>query len=495
MKPPPIREPIDWDEAVRLHRQGRTCAEIAREFEYSLITVRRALGARGVKLRGRPIPVTDRWRTALYRTWKWMRAKCRSRTSRSYAQVGARGIDFCAQWEQFPAFESWARRTGYQPGLALDRLRQDRDFAPKNCRWVPVAELHRKLARHEPVYTIEAFGERRGPMAWSRDRRCKVSLASLLRRIGAGWQAEAAIATRPGEVSPSSIRRPPAERPRIKRLDPARLRRLLERGLTVMQIAPLLGSSHKTVRLHARRLGLYRPAPAGLTSTKRGSRLYRTWHAMLRRSRGSGASRAPRVCRPWQTFDGFLAWAMESGYRLGRTMIRKHPRSDWAPENCVWVSKSRTSDFQLPPSKPQPPRWTVEAFGEVKGPTAWSRDPRCQVCLTTLTKRLRRGDAAERAITDPPMNGGQGRARYHLISAFGITKGFMEWVRDPRCKVMSTGLHDRLRRGWTPEDAIETRPFCKPAGGVRRGAKGKGARSGKRGAGGARRSVARSLER
>src|SRR6266436_5783422 len=138
MRPPPIREQIDWDEAVRLHRQGKSTAEIALELERSPITVRRALRARGEKRRGRPIPAKDRWRSALYRTWKWMRAKCRSRTSRSYAQVGARGIDFCAEWEHFDAFERWARRTRYQPGLALDRLQIDRDFAPENCRWISV---------------------------------------------------------------------------------------------------------------------------------------------------------------------------------------------------------------------------------------------------------------------------------------------------------------------------------------------------------------------
>jgi DNA-binding CsgD family transcriptional regulator len=478
MRPPPIRERIDWDEAVRLQREGQSCAEIARELEYSPITVRRALRARGVELRGRPIPAEDRWRTALYRTWRWMRAKCRSRSSRSYAQVGARGIDFCAEWEQFQAFERWARRTRFRPGLALDRLRLDRDFTPRNCRWVSVAELHKKLARHDPVWTIEAFGERKGPTAWSRDRRCKVSLPALLRRIEAGWQAEAAIATRPGEVSPASIRRRPATRPGIERLDPARLRKLLERGLTCMQIAPLLGSSHKTVRLHARRLGLYRPPPVGLTSTKRGDHLYKIWHSMLRRGRGSGADRAPRVCRQWRTFDGFRAWALGSDYRLGRSLVRKNPRSGWSPAGCVWAAKSGGSEFRLPPSRPAPPRWMVRAFGEVKGPTAWSRDPRCRVSLPTLIKRLRSGESSERAITDPPMHPGTGSVYFRPVRAFDITKGFMDWVRDPRCKVRYSGLHDRLRRGWTPEDAILTPPFCKPAGGSRRAAKRKGARSG-----------------
>lgn len=478
MKPPPILERIDWDEAVRLHRRGWSCAEIAREFKYSPITVRRALRARGEQLRGRPIPAKDRWRTALYGAWKWTRAKCRSRRSSSYAQVGARGIDLCAQWEHFHTFERWARRTGFRPGLALDRLRPDRDFGPENCRWVSVAELHRKLARHEPVWTIEAFGERKGPMAWSRDRRCKVSLTTLLRRIGAGWRAQVAIANRPGEVPPPSIRRRPAKRPRIERLDRARLRRLLERGLTCMQIAPVLGSSSKTVRRHARRLGLYRPPPAGLTSTKRGDLLYKIWHGMLRRRRASGADRAHRVCGQWRTFDGFHAWAIGSGYRLGRSLVRKDPRSGWSPDSCVWAARSGMSEFRRPPSMPVPPRWTMEAFGEVKGPTAWTRDPRCRVSLTTLVRRMRRGEGSERAITDPPMHPGKGSVYYRLVRAFGITRGFMEWVRDPRCKVGQTGLHYRLRRGWTPEDAILTRPFCKP-GGSRRGAKGKGARSGR----------------
>ena len=57
----PEREPIDWEEALRLHRSGWTLAEIAREFGYAYKTVwtkRRPMGRlRAQRLRRRATEV------------------------------------------------------------------------------------------------------------------------------------------------------------------------------------------------------------------------------------------------------------------------------------------------------------------------------------------------------------------------------------------------------------------------------------------------------
>lgn len=48
----------------------------------------------------------------------------------------------------------------------------------------------------------------------------------------------------------------------------------------------------------------------------------------------------------------------------------------------------------------------------------------------------------------------------HYLQAFGETKTLVEWSKDPRCAIKSPGrILDRVRNGYTPEEAITTKPF------------------------------------
>jgi hypothetical protein len=97
----------------------------------------------------------------------------------------------------------------------------------------------------------------------------------------------------------------------------------------------------------------------------------------------------------------------------------------------------------------------ITAFGETKGLSSWSRDKRCGVSLSGLHTRLRHGWDPEYAITAPPQSGGHGTSRGPR--AFGETKSYWEWIRDPRCKLLSAdALKARLDRGMSPEAAIRT---------------------------------------
>lgn len=106
-----------------------------------------------------------------------------------------------------------------------------------------------------------------------------------------------------------------------------------------------------------------------------------------------------------------------------------------------------------------PARWTITAFGETKGPTAWSRDPRCQVNLRALLNRLRAGWDPEEAITTTPLGRNHGPRPTRLVRAFGEVKGATAWSRHTCCKVTLVTLIRRLDRGVPAEEAITTPPF------------------------------------
>jgi hypothetical protein len=52
---------------------------------------------------------------------------------------------------------------------------------------------------------LTAWGEEKGPTEWSRDRRCPVSITTILRRLRARWTPEDAIETPPSKPGATGI--------------------------------------------------------------------------------------------------------------------------------------------------------------------------------------------------------------------------------------------------------------------------------------------------
>ena len=75
-------------------------------------------------------------KTPLYNAWCRMRRRCNDEKYDHYDRYGGRGISVCDEWRNYISFRDWALSNGYVEGLELDRINNDGNYEPSNCRWV-----------------------------------------------------------------------------------------------------------------------------------------------------------------------------------------------------------------------------------------------------------------------------------------------------------------------------------------------------------------------
>jgi hypothetical protein len=95
----------------------------------------------------------------VYRTWASMLQRCRNPNAPGYEYYGDRGITVCARWDpqQGGSFSNFLADMGERPeGMSIDRIDNDGNYEPGNCRWATQAQQIANRPKGRRAWSAEA---------------------------------------------------------------------------------------------------------------------------------------------------------------------------------------------------------------------------------------------------------------------------------------------------------------------------------------------------
>ena len=129
--------------------------------------------------------------TKIYNIWRGMRDRTRHESHRQYKDYGGRGIKVCDEWNSFETFYKWAVENGYRDGLTIDRIDNDGNYCPNNCKFATREEqANNKRNNHILTYN----GESHNITQWAKI--LGVSREAIAQRICRGWSVEKTLSTK-----------------------------------------------------------------------------------------------------------------------------------------------------------------------------------------------------------------------------------------------------------------------------------------------------------
>lgn len=137
-------------------------------------------------------PVHGKSGTPIYGVYRAMLNRCYYVKDVAYKNYGGRGIAVCDEWKKsFVNFYGWAIANGYSKELTIDRIDNNGNYEPSNCRWVTYKEQANNTRKNR---FIEYNGTTLTLSQWS--EKTGISQSAIERRINLRhWTIEKALTT------------------------------------------------------------------------------------------------------------------------------------------------------------------------------------------------------------------------------------------------------------------------------------------------------------
>ena len=127
----------------------------------------------------------------LYKTWTAMLQRCNNHKNPNHKRYGARGINVCEDWGNFVAFQEWALTSGYNDDLQIDRIDNNGNYSPENCRWV-TRDKNQLNKRNNRLITVN--GKTQTLTEWAKET--GLTVKCLANRIDRGWDEARAVSVK-----------------------------------------------------------------------------------------------------------------------------------------------------------------------------------------------------------------------------------------------------------------------------------------------------------
>ncbi len=121
--------------------------------------------------------------TRTYRIWCGMKGRCLNHNHHAYHSYGGRGISVCERWL---SYENFAADMGECPEkMTIDRIDNDGNYEPGNCRWTGLAEQQRNRSNN---HRYDFDGKSMILSEWA--EHLGLSVHTLKARVKYGWPIE-----------------------------------------------------------------------------------------------------------------------------------------------------------------------------------------------------------------------------------------------------------------------------------------------------------------
>ena len=117
-----------------------------------------------------------------------MRKRCYKPKSNCYKNYGGRGIMVCDEWmgkDGQKNFYKWAVENGYKKGMTIDRIDNNGNYTPDNCRWAtPKTQAYNRstnsyITIHGKTQTVSEWADEIG-----------ISRGAMQNRLRYGWSED-----------------------------------------------------------------------------------------------------------------------------------------------------------------------------------------------------------------------------------------------------------------------------------------------------------------
>jgi len=129
-------------------------------------------------------------RTRLYGIWSGLHSRCNNAKTKWFKNYGSRGISVSEEWDDFIVFKNWALLNGYTDNLSIERIDNNDDYSPNNCKWATRIEQQNNTRKN--IY-ITYDGETKTIAQWS--NALGIDYQALYYRINSNWSVEKAFRT------------------------------------------------------------------------------------------------------------------------------------------------------------------------------------------------------------------------------------------------------------------------------------------------------------